>query len=67
MKKIRPLGQITNDLELLLLEMVDDHRLQWGEILNIIRGYLEVHVPESQEQYEEGGSPIFYYGPRENK
>lgn len=63
MKKIRPLGHITTDLEPLLLEMVNDHDLQHGEILNIIRGYLEIHCPEAREEYLGGGYPVFYYGP----
>lgn len=63
---LRPLGQITGDLEPLLLEMADDHDMQWGEILNIIHGYLLVHCPDAQEQYtEDGSSPVFYYGPNE--
>lgn len=60
--KLRKAGQITEDLELLLLELVD-HDLQHGEILNLIRGYLEIHAPESKEVYEDGSSPEFYYGP----
>lgn len=60
---IRRLGDITSDLEILLLEMVEDHELQWGEVLNIIRGYLEIHCPDSQEQYDDQTTPVFYYGP----
>jgi hypothetical protein len=62
-KKLRPLGHTLLDLEKLLLEMTVDHDLQWGDVLNLVRGYLEVHVPGAQEQYTAGGSPIFYYGP----
>jgi hypothetical protein len=61
--KIRPLGDITHDLEKTLQEMVERHDLQWGEILNIVRGYLEVHCPEAQEEYLDGSNPVFYYGP----
>lgn len=61
-KKIRPLGQVTTDMEKLILEMTDTHDLQWGEVLNLIHGYLQVHCPESQEAYNEGGHPIFFYG-----
>lgn len=61
---MRPLGDITSDMETLISEMVDDHDMQWGEILNIIRGYLEVHRPDAQEEYEDGGHPTFYYGPK---
>lgn len=65
MKKLRPLGDITQDLEPLLLEMAVDHDLQHGEILNIIRGYLEIHVPGQKEQYTDGTRPVFYYGHKE--
>jgi len=66
-KKLRPLGAITGDLEPLLLEMVETHDLQWSEVLNIIRGYLEVHCPDAREEYTDGGHPEFYYGPKEDK
>jgi hypothetical protein len=62
---MRRLGDITQDLEDLVSEMVDDHDLQWGEILNIVHGYLVVHRPDAQEEYEEGDSPVFYYGPED--
>lgn len=60
---MRALGRITDDLENLIAEMIDDHEMQWGEIFNIIRGYLEIHRPDAQESYEDGASPTFYYGP----
>ena len=62
-KKLRPLGSTLLDLEKLLLEMTVDHDMQWGDVLNLVRGYLEVHVPGAQEKYTAGGSPVFYYGP----
>lgn len=61
-KKRRPLGDVTADMEPLLLEMVYNHDLQWGEILNLVRGYLEVHCPDAQEEYDDGSRPVFYYG-----
>ena len=61
-KKIRPLGKITSDLEPLILEMVEDHDMQWGEILSLIHGYLLIHCPGAQEEYKDGSNPIFYYG-----
>jgi hypothetical protein len=64
-KKVRPLGDVTTDLEPFLLEMAYDHDLQHGEILNILRGYLEIHAPDQKEQYTDGTEPIFYYGHRE--
>lgn len=65
MKKLRPLGDVTSDLEPLLLEMVIEHDLQHGEILNIIKGYLEIHCPDAQEQYTDGTLPVFFYGHKE--
>jgi hypothetical protein len=63
MSLIRPLGDITQDIEPLILEMIEHHDLQWGEVLNIVRGYLEVHCPGAQEEYEDGTRPRFHYGP----
>ncbi len=63
---MRPMGEILYDMEELIGEMTDDHDLQWGDILNLVYGYLEVHCPEAQEIYEDDGSgPVFYYGPEE--
>ena len=62
---MRPLGKITNDMEKLLQEMVDEHEMQIHEILGINYAYLLSHRPEAQETYEDGTSPIFYYGPAE--
>ncbi len=62
-KKLRPLGQITSDLEPLLEEMLTGHDLQWYEVLNIIHGYLMAHYPNNQEKYIDDSNPIFYYGP----
>lgn len=67
MKKVRKLGEITADMEDLILEMVEVHDMQWGEILTLIHGYLQVHCPGAQEKYIKGGSPVYYYGPKENK
>ena len=61
--KLRRLGDIMLDMEPLILEMCNDHDLQWYEILNLVRGYLEVHCPGAREEYTAGGNPIFYYGP----
>lgn len=64
-KKLRPLGEVLLDLEPVIEEMVDGHDLQYGDILNLIHGYLVVHYPEAKEQYVSEDSPIFYYGPKE--
>jgi hypothetical protein len=65
--KVRPFGHVLLDLEKIMLEMTDQHDLQWGDILNLVRGYLEVHCPEAREEYTAGGHPEFYYGPAKNE
>ena len=66
-KKLRKLGDITSDLEPLILEMVEDHQLQIGEVMNLLYGYLVIHCPGAKEVYvKDGSSPIFYYGAKEN-
>lgn len=64
-KQIRPLGNITTDLETLLFEMGVEHDLQWHEILGLVHSWLQTHFPHGQETYVEDGShPVFYYGPK---
>ena len=60
---MRKLGDITADLEDLILELTDEHDLQWGEIMAIVHNYLVVHCPQSREEYVDGGHPVYYYGP----
>jgi len=64
-KKIRPTGKILLDMEPLLEELVDDHDLQWYDVLFLILGWLMVHRPSAQEEYLDGTRPVFYYGHRE--
>lgn len=59
------LGQLTDKMEPILQAMVDDQGMQMGEILNIIRGYLEIHRPECVELYDDGTRPIFMYSHRD--
>lgn len=54
------------DLEKVMLEMVD-HGMQWGDILFSVYGYLMIHCPGAREEYDEGGNPEFYYGPRRDR
>ena len=63
--KIRPLGHILLDMELLLDEMCINHDLQKGDILALIDKHLDIHNPDSVECYLDGTSPVFYYGPQE--
>ena len=53
------------DQEKLLMSWTD-LGLQWGDILGLTHAYLMVHCPGGREEYEEGGHPEFYYGPRRN-
>lgn len=63
-EKLRPLGEILLEVEPLILEMVTQHDLQHGDILYLIKGYLDVHCPAAREIYEEdGSSPTLKYGP----
>lgn len=63
--KLRPLGQITDDLEPLICELIDQHKLQMHEVLALIHGYIQCHFPEAIEIYEDDGSnPVFRYGPK---
>lgn len=61
------LGDTLLDLEKVLDELVDTHDCQWGDILNLVRGHLEIHRPDAQEEYLDGTHPVFYYGPKESK
>lgn len=61
---MRPLGDILLDMEPLILEAMEDHDLQHGDMLGIIYTYLMVHYPGGREEYEDGSRPEFYYGPR---
>ncbi len=65
MKKIRPMGHLTSDLEDLLEEMIDSHDLQTGEILALVFNWIRVHRPSAIEEYDDGSSPVFKYGPQE--
>lgn len=64
-KKKETMGDILLEHEVVLLKMVNQG-LQWGDILNLTRGYLEVHAPGAREEYTSGGNPVFYYGPESN-
>jgi hypothetical protein len=66
-KKLRKLGQITGDLENLILELVVDHDCQWGEVLGIVKTYMEIHCPDAQEHYTDGTRPVYYYGHKESQ
>ncbi len=67
MKKIRRLGDILLDMEPYIQEAMDDHDLQWGDMLGLMFAYLHAHYPNHKEVYcKDGKSPVFFYGPEEN-
>ena len=59
---MRKIGDILLDLEVILDEMCDQG-LQWGDILALIHQQLTTHRQDAQEEFVEGGHPIYYYGP----
>lgn len=61
-KRIRKTGDIMLDMEPLLEELVDDHDLQWYDVLFLVFGWLMVHRPFAQEKYKDGTTPVFFYG-----
>jgi hypothetical protein len=58
----KPLGEHLLKLEEVLDQMIDEHELQWGDILGLVYTHLMVHRPDAREEYVEGGHPEFYYG-----
>ena len=62
-KPLRRLGDITNDLEVLLMELHCAHDLQHGEVLNLINGWQKIHVPDKVEVYiADQSKAVLYYG-----
>ena len=53
MSKLRKLGEITDDMEQYLFEMVEQHELQRHEVLGIIDYWIRYHYPDAIEVYEE--------------
>jgi hypothetical protein len=60
--KLRPLGQITTQMEPLLQELVIQHQLQKHEIIGLVSSYLQAHLPGCNEEYEDGTSSVVYVG-----
>jgi hypothetical protein len=56
-KKLRPLGDITQDLEPLYFEMVHDHKMQAHEVIGQFLAWVEVHYPDAIEEYLDGTKP----------
>ena len=64
---MRPLGQITDELEPLLYELVEDQEMQAHEVLHMVYGWIQCHYPDAIENYEDGTHPQFFYGTKEYK
>jgi len=69
--QLRPLGEVTGDLELILFEMSGtrkgQHGLQYGEVRALIHQWFKTHNPEAFEKYInkfsiEVDQPEDYYG-----
>lgn len=65
-KSMRPYGDILLDLETLYNEMIDDHEVQFADLIGHLDYHVKVHRPDCIEIYEEdGSSPELKYGPKE--
>lgn len=60
---MRKMGNILLDMEKLLDEMVDDHDLQWSDVLGLVYAWLMAHRPDAREEYVDGDKSEYYYGP----
>lgn len=67
MAKMRKLGAVLLDMEPLLDELAEQHDLQLGDILALVRHQLEMHNPDCIEEFMDGTKPVFFYGHQENK
>ena len=59
---MRPLGKITDDMEKLMLEMIDEHDMQAYEIMGIIWSWMVAHRPVALDYYTDGKHCIMYLG-----
>jgi hypothetical protein len=62
-KKLRSLGQITSDMELLLQEMTDEdqHDMQRHEVIALVEGWIIMHAENQIEERLDGTRPILTY------
>jgi hypothetical protein len=65
--KVRKMGDVLLDHENVLMEMAHDHGLQMGEILALTHQWVLIHYPSAVEEYEDGSSPVFFYGTKTSK
>jgi hypothetical protein len=62
LKKPRALMDILLDAEPYIIELMEGHDLEWGDVDALMFRYLETHFPESREEYTDGKHPVRYYG-----
>ncbi len=62
----RIISDVLLDLEPLLFELTEEQGLQMGEMLALVKCWIEIHYPDAIEEYQNGTHPIYYYGPKEN-
>lgn len=63
-KKIRPMQEILLDMEVLRMELISSHDLQWADMIFELHGWLMVHAQSQREEYMDDSHPELYYGPR---
>lgn len=61
--KIQPLGDLHLELEAVVQKIMDQHNIQWSDMIWNLYGYLEAHYPGHRETYLDGTHPVLYYGP----
>lgn len=66
-RNMRPMGTILLDLEKILDEMVDSHKVQLGDVLALVKSHIEIHRQDAIELYTDNTNPVFYYGHKDYK
>lgn len=66
-KQLRSMNDIMLDMEVLLEELTDEDQqgMQTGEVLALIKNWIDVHAPQAIEEYLDGSNPKYFYGPEE--
>lgn len=61
-RQVRPLGEVTQDLEPLLQEMAYAHQMQAHEIIAMIFRYLQSHTDALETYTADGSKAVLYIG-----
>lgn len=59
---LRPLGHITDELEVLFFELYQQHEIQMHEFIGMHIQWAKMHCPECIESFEDGTEPVLKYG-----